>query len=45
MSRACVNEAEELLGIALACRLYPQSRLSVRIVGTIVKMLHRADPA
>lgn len=37
MSRACVTEAEEADGVVLACKLFPESDLSVRVVGKMAK--------
>lgn len=37
MSRQQVSEQEERAGYALACRLYPESDIEVRPVGTVLK--------
>lgn len=36
MSRACVSAEEEKDGVALACKLFPQSDISVRVVGKMI---------
>lgn len=37
MSRAQVSDEEERAGYALACRLYPQSDIEVRPVGSLIR--------
>lgn len=37
MSRACVSEAEEADGVVLACKLFPDSDLSLKVVGKMAK--------
>ena len=37
MSRACLSEQEERAGTVLACKLFPDSDLKVRVVGKMVK--------
>lgn len=37
MSRACVTEAEQAQGMALACQLYPLADLKLRVVGRMSK--------
>jgi ferredoxin len=37
MSRACVTADEEADGIALACRLYPEDDLQIRVLGKLFK--------
>lgn len=37
MSRAHVSEAEEQGGIVLACKVFPRSNLSLKVVGKIAK--------
>lgn len=41
MSRACVTAAEESNGVALACRLYPETDLRIRVVGKMQKLINR----
>ena len=36
MSRACVTVEEEADGVGLACRIFPVSNLTVRVMGKIV---------
>jgi ferredoxin len=40
-SRACLSAAEEADGVALACKLFPDGDLSVRVVGKMCKALTR----
>lgn len=37
MSRACVTAEEEETGVVLACKLFPDSDLSLRVVGRMMK--------
>ena len=37
MSRACVSEAEEADCVVLACKLFPDSDLSLKVVGKMAK--------
>lgn len=37
MSRACLSEAEEASGVVLACKLFPDSDLSLQVVGKMGK--------
>lgn len=37
MSRACVSADEESHGIALACKVFPRSDLSLEVIGKMVK--------
>ncbi len=39
MSRACVSEADEALGIVLACKLVPHSDLDLEVLGKMLKCL------
>ena len=39
MSRACVSVEEEAEGYVLACKVFPQSDLSVRVVGGMIRAL------
>ncbi|MDO9600579.1 MAG: 2Fe-2S iron-sulfur cluster-binding protein [Azoarcus sp.] len=39
MSRACLSEAEEASGVVLACKLFPDSDLSLQVVGRMSKAL------
>ena len=36
-NRACVSEAEEADGVVLACKLFPDSDLSLKVVGKMAK--------
>lgn len=37
MSRACLSEEEERAGTVLACKLFPDSDLSLKVVGKMAK--------
>lgn len=39
MSRACLSEAEAAAGVVLACKLFPDSDLSLQVVGRLSKAL------
>ena len=39
MSRACVTAEEEASGVVLACRLFPDSDLRVKVVGKMAKAI------
>lgn len=41
MSRDCVSSAEEAQGYALACRLYAESDLDIRVVGQMSRAFNR----
>jgi len=41
MSRACVSEAEEAVGIVLACKLFPDSDLELKVEGKMLRALKR----
>ena len=41
MSRNCVSSAEEAQGFALACRLYANSDLDIRVVGQMSRAFNR----
>ncbi len=41
MSRACISEEEEAGGIVLACKLFPEADLRVKVLGKMVAALHR----
>lgn len=41
MSRNCVSSAEEAQGYALACRLYAESDLDIRVVGQMSRAFNR----
>jgi ferredoxin len=43
MSRSCVSEAEQAEGVALACRLYPDSDLQIQVLGKMIKAMQRAQ--
>ncbi|MCZ4303409.1 2Fe-2S iron-sulfur cluster-binding protein [Zoogloeaceae bacterium G21618-S1] len=43
MSRACVSEAEEAVGIVLACKLFPSSDLDLEVLGKMLKCLAAAQ--
>lgn len=45
MSRACVTALEESNGVALACRLYPETDLRIRVVGKMQKAINRSSGA
>ncbi len=45
MSRAHVSEAEETVGVALACRLSPMSDIDLKIVGRMQKKMACATGA
>jgi len=37
MSRACLSEVEEAEGVVLACKLFPESDLSLRVLGKMAR--------
>lgn len=39
MSRACISDEEELRGVVLACKLFPESDLRVKVLGKMVVAL------
>jgi ferredoxin len=39
MSRSRISADEEARGMALACRLYPEDDLTIRVVGKIAKFI------
>lgn len=39
MSRACISEEEEACGVVLACRLFADSDLRLRVVGKMLKVV------
>ncbi|TVO57231.1 2Fe-2S iron-sulfur cluster-binding protein [Denitromonas halophila] len=45
MSRACVSEAEEAVGVVLACKLIPHSDLDLEVLGKMLKCLSAARSA
>jgi ferredoxin len=44
MSRACVTAEEEEAGVVLACKLFPDSDLSLRVVGRMMKAVCAERP-
>ena len=44
MSRACVSEAEEADGVVLACKLFPDSDLSLKVMGKMAKAVCAVGP-
>lgn len=42
MSRAHISEAEQQAGKVLACRIYPDSDLSLRVLGSLQRCLTRS---
>ncbi|WP_293396012.1 2Fe-2S iron-sulfur cluster-binding protein [Nevskia sp.] len=45
MSRDCVSSTEETQGYALACRLYPDTDLDIRVVGKMGRAFTKAGPS
>ena len=43
MSRACISEEEEARGVVLACKLFPESGLRVKVLGKMVGALQAPD--
>lgn len=43
MSRDCVSSAEQAQGYALACRLYAESDLEIRVVGKMSRAFNRTE--
>lgn len=43
MSRACVTAEEETRGIALACKVIPESPLAVRVIGRLARRIAAPD--
>lgn len=41
MSRGCVSENEQAQGIVLACRIYPEADLEIRVIGRMLRALQR----
>ena len=39
MSRACISEEEEASGVALACKLFPEANLRLKVLGKMVVAL------
>jgi len=44
MSRQHVSTEDESRGIVLACRIYPRSRLTLRVLGKMKKSVHARSP-
>ncbi len=44
MSRQHVSAEDESRGIVLACRIYPRSRLTLRVLGKMRKSVHGGSP-
>ena len=43
MSRSCLSAEEEAEGIVLACKLFPDSDLTVKVVGKMCKALNASE--
>jgi hypothetical protein len=39
MSRACISEDEEARGVVLACKLFPEADLRLKVLGKMVVAL------